>query len=86
MIFPDGKVLGDELGEHPAGELIVFTRVVMLIQLPVLRCVNIIQLISAGILEFSSAGIGEVRIRAVNANLYLAMNQFGSLYGEVNSN
>lgn len=38
----------------------------------------------AGILEFSSAGLGEVRIRSVEANLYLAMNQNGNLYGEVN--
>ncbi|XP_075227068.1 fibroblast growth factor 1-like [Lycorma delicatula] len=36
------------------------------------------------IMEFSSAGIGEVRIRGEEANLYLAMNKKGKLYGEPN--
>lgn len=34
-------------------------------------------------MEFSSAGLDEVRIRGVHANLYLAMNSKGNLYGEV---
>jgi len=34
------------------------------------------------VLEFSSAGIGEVRIRGVASNLYLAMNKSGLLYAE----
>ncbi|KAK7595279.1 hypothetical protein V9T40_013104 [Parthenolecanium corni] len=37
---------------------------------------------TSGVLEFTSAGIGEIRIRGVEANLYLAMNAKGSLYGE----
>jgi hypothetical protein len=34
--------------------------------------------------EFSSVDFGEVRIRGIETNLYLAMNQKGRLYGEVN--
>ncbi|KAK9502288.1 hypothetical protein O3M35_011086 [Rhynocoris fuscipes] len=36
------------------------------------------------IMEFTSAGFGEVKIRGVEANLYLAFNRKGRLYGEVN--
>lgn len=35
------------------------------------------------IMEFTSVAIGHVRIRGVEANLFLAMNKYGLLYGEV---
>ncbi|XP_034252858.1 fibroblast growth factor 1-like [Thrips palmi] len=36
------------------------------------------------VLEFSSVTNGEVRIRGVEANLFLAMNRQGKLYGQAN--
>lgn len=36
------------------------------------------------ILEFTSMAPGHVRIKGVEANLFLAMNKNGHLYGEVN--
>ncbi|XP_073990722.1 fibroblast growth factor 1-like [Rhodnius prolixus] len=35
------------------------------------------------IMEFTSAGFGEVKIRGIQANLYLAFNKKGQLYGEI---
>ncbi|KAL1131253.1 hypothetical protein AAG570_010871 [Ranatra chinensis] len=36
------------------------------------------------VMEFTSAGVGDVRIRAVESNMYLAMDNKGRLYGEEN--
>lgn len=46
--------------------------------------INSLIFLLLGVMEFSSAGsVGEVQIRGIETNLYLAMDKKGRLYGEV---